>query len=103
MKKRVILSSFVLIFALNSAAFATTNDVVQQLMEKALYNLGSKVIDKFAPYPGTYTPAYSQPTYNYVPPTVNYVAPTPVTTTTATTTSTNPNAQINEQLIPIDR
>jgi hypothetical protein len=102
-KKRIILSSFALIFALNNAAFATTNDVVQQLMEKALYNLGSKVIDKFAPYPGTYTPGYSQPTYNYVPPTVNYVAPAPVATTTAVPNSTNPNASIEEQLIPIDR
>ncbi|MEI7474158.1 MAG: hypothetical protein WCK67_05205 [bacterium] len=113
MKKKIILSGVILMFAVvNSSVYANAalvNGVLDQLMQKAIYNIGSKVIDKFAPYPqqnGMYN--YQQPvnaTYTppvvYTPP-VNVNAPPSTTTTNVNTNSSiNTTNGVTEQLIPI--
>lgn len=107
MKKKVLLSSLILFFALSTkAAFAADlmDGVVKQLMEKAIYNIGSQVIDKFAPYPRNgnnynyqqYQPA-SQPVQQYIPP------KTTTTTPVTTVKTTNQNNDVEEQLIPVTK
>lgn len=116
MKKKIFLLSLILSMGFCSITKANTNDyvssnvmdgVAKQLMEKALYNLGSQLIDKFAPYPPTNNPNNNNgqyyPPQNYYQPQVNTNNVTNTTNSSSNSTYVPvvQNEPVNEPVVQI--